>query len=359
MMAVASPASFLFNETWRRQKYRAFDVLQNSTSRSTVAFHLWDRPVTVYANANFSIYSAQPCNAACRFCVEELRPASRGQLLSIQKSVERDDGRYFDALAETMSALGPLSPTISITGGEPSKDRRLRRILELVAAQPAPRKTLTTNASGLFDSGLVDSRLIDHVCEARLSHLNISVAHPDRDQNVRLMRLPSALRVEQLAEVARLAKSAGTRVRLSCVLLHEAIHSLDTILEYLAFAQSIGVDNIIFRQLMQTDAATHVENGVVAYSNTQRVAVEPILDAISEDPRFTFVRQILGYYYYVEVWRYNSMDVVFEEADLAQLEAVKQRDPATIHELIFHPNAKLCSTWQPWDGQLGPPSTLA
>jgi len=48
--------------------------------------------------------------------------------------------------------------------------------------------------------------------------------------------------------------------------------------------------------------------------------------------------------------------VVFEEADLAQLELVKQRDRSVIHELIFHPNARLASTWQPWDGQLGPPA---
>ena len=54
------------------------------------------------------------------------------------------------------------------------------------------------------------------------------------------------------------------------------------------------------------------------------------------------------------MWRYDGMDVVFEEADLAQLEAAKRRDPATIHELVFHPSGLLASTWQPWDGILGP-----
>jgi hypothetical protein len=47
--------------------------------------------------------------------------------------------------------------------------------------------------------------------------------------------------------------------------------------------------------------------------------------------------------------------VVFEEADLAQLERTKQSMPGVVHELIFHPNARLASTWQPWDGVLGPP----
>ena len=45
---------------------------------------------------------------------------------------------------------------------------------------------------------------------------------------------------------------------------------------------------------------------------------------------------------------------MFEEADLGTLERTKQTMPGLIHELIFHPNARLASTWQPWDGVLGP-----
>jgi len=38
---------------------------------------------------------AQTCNARCAFCVEELRPSSRGRLLTAQKTIEADDDRYF------------------------------------------------------------------------------------------------------------------------------------------------------------------------------------------------------------------------------------------------------------------------
>ena len=106
-----------FNDTWRRQKSAAFDLYENSTAQNVVRFDLWGRPVTLYANANLSIYSAQRCNAACRFCVEELRPLSRGRLLQLQKTTEPDDTRYFRALENTLEALAPLSPTLSITGG--------------------------------------------------------------------------------------------------------------------------------------------------------------------------------------------------------------------------------------------------
>src|ERR1700759_264649 len=108
-----------FVDEWRRRKSAAFDLDPNSTARRTVAFQLWNRPVRIYANANLSIYSGQKCNAACPFCVEELRPASRGIALAMQKTLEADDECYFRRLNETLDALRPLAPTIAVTGGEP------------------------------------------------------------------------------------------------------------------------------------------------------------------------------------------------------------------------------------------------
>jgi len=114
---------------------------------------------------------------------------------------------------------------------------------------------------------------------------------------------------------------------------------------------------VIFRQLMKTDVRTVTPNFVVRFSDRKRVALEPLLDEVSGDARFTFVRQIVGYYYYVEVWRLAGVDVVFEEADLARLEDVKRADPSLVHELVFHPDGKLASTWQPWDGVLSTSGT--
>jgi molybdenum cofactor biosynthesis enzyme MoaA len=341
-----------FVDQWRRRKSAAFHLEGNSTARRVVEFDLWGRPVRVYANANLSVYSAQPCNARCPFCVEELRPASRGTELTHQKTVERDDVRYFERLAGVLEALRPLDPSVSVTGGEPSLDPRVPAILRLLADRGARKRTMTTNGSGLLE--VREGRpLIDWVTTTDVRHLNISRAHPDQDTNARLMRLPNGLSVRELREVATAARDGGTRLRLSCVLVRGAIDDLGGVLRYLDFAAGLGVDNVIFRQLMKTDPATAVPNFVVHFSDARRVALEPILDRISEDGRFAFQRQIIGYYYYVEVWRYAGMGVVFEEADLARLEAAKRARPNVIHELIFHPNARLGSTWQPWDGVLG------
>ncbi|MBI2920040.1 MAG: radical SAM protein [Planctomycetes bacterium] len=349
LQATAAPK---FVEEWRRRKSAAFDLKGNSTARRTVEFELWGRRVRAYSNANLSVYSAQACNAKCPFCVEELRPASRGTELVAQKRVEADDERYFGKLERALEALRPLDPSVSVTGGEPSKDPRLPRLLRTLAARGARKRTMTTNGSGLLD--VREGRpLVEWVVAAGLRHLNISRAHPDQETNASLMRLREGLTVAQLSRVAQLARAGGARARLSCVLLRGAIDSLDGILSYLAFAESVGVDNVVFRQLMLADPATTLPGPVTRFSDARRVPLESLLDSVSADPRFSFVRQIVGYYYYVEVWRCRGIDVVFEEADLAALEAAKRADPDLIHELIFHPNAELASTWQPWDGVLG------
>lgn len=348
-MPPALPAAF--DPSLRERKSAGFDLWHNSTARRVVPLALFGRTVDVYANANLSIYSAQQCNARCPFCVEELRPLSRGGSLLQQKQIEPDDDVYFAALDRVMTAVAPLGPTVSITGGEASKDPRLPRLLTALSARDAKKLTLTTNGSGLLD--VVDgARIVDWIAQSRLAHLNISRAHPDCERNLQLMGYRDGLSLDDTRR-ALLAIGPRVRPRLSCVLLRRGVADLDGIVAYLQLALRLGVDNVIFRQLMQSDPTTHAAGPVVRFSDAERVRVQPILTRISDDPDWTFVRQIVGYYYYVEVWRWHdSLDVVFEEADLAQLERTKQDDHHIVHELVFHPNATLASTWQPWDGVL-------
>ena len=342
-----------FNESWRRNKSLSFNLKENSTAMKVVEVDLWGQAVAVYANANLSVYSAQKCNAKCPFCVEELRPASRGTELEFQKKLELNDRIYFSALEQVLEATKDIHPSISITGGEASKDPRLPGILRSLQSAGARKRTMTTNGSGLLDLQ-ENKRVIDWIAETGLKHLNISRAHYNHEQNSRIMRFNEGLYLDELKDVVAVAQESGCRVRLSCVLLAGEVDSLEQIRRYLDFAISIGVNNVIFRQLMKTDPRTSAPNFVVLYSDRKRVQLVPILDQISLSSDFSFIRQIVGYYYYVEVWNYKAIDVVFEEADLAHLENTKLSGDKTIHELVFHPNAQLCSTWQPWDGVLGP-----
>jgi len=352
-----------FEPDWRADPRGAFDLARTATGRGTVELEIGGRTHRVYRNANFSVYSGQRCNARCPFCVEELRPLSRGLELVDQTRFEPDDTRYFDRLEAALDAVAPLDPSVSITGGEPSIDPRLPAIVELLARRGARKRTMTTNASGLLRR-LGAGDVLDRVLTAGLEHLNISRAHPDFIVNQRIMGTDRPITDAGLIEVASRCADAGIRVRLSCALLRDRIDDLDGCLAYLDRAAEWGVDNVIFRQLMRYDPATVQRNVITRFSDGHRAPMRPILEAIRPadrrrpgHARFTFVRQVVGYYYYVEVYRYagpnGPIDVCFEGADLADIEADgRQRAEPVVHELIFHPDTTLCSTWQPWDGIL-------
>ncbi|MFT6398508.1 MAG: molybdenum cofactor biosynthesis enzyme MoaA [Bradymonadia bacterium] len=357
----------VFRPELRTLRQDIFAVGKTSTGSSFVPLRFRDRTFRVYDNANLSVYSAQTCNAKCPFCVEELRPLSRGRELSQQKRVQQDDELYFSALSRTLAAVEPVRPSVSITGGEPSLDPRLPRILEVLRAADARKLTMTTNASGLLlDSGDgTGADLLTHVLAAELKHLNISRAHTDEATNQRIMAIQPLHTNDELRSIIDRTAETETRVRLSCVLLKGHSETLADCMSYLEWAASIGVDNVVFRQLMQVDESTVVDNYVTRYSRRARAPMHPILEAIrpgaagaSCHPRFEFIRQVLGYYYYVEVYRYHSargpIDVCIEGADLARIEADKQNpeNSDVVHELVFHPNGALSSTWQPWDGVL-------
>lgn len=315
----------------------------------------------LYGNANLSIYSRQRCNARCAFCVEELRPASRGVRLERQRAVETDDARYLRALDRTLAEVGGLVRSVSVTGGEPSRDPLLAEILRRVAPLRHLRRTMTTNGSGLW-LPRDGSPVIAHVVAAGLDHLNISRAHPDHAENGRLMGMRGAVEAggglsdDALRAAIAMAEAGGVSVRLSCVLLRDGVETLADVHDYLAFAARLGVRHVIFRELMRPDATKVLPGGVARYSERQRVPMRPLLAALDRDPRFRPVRQIVGYYYYVEVYRTtafgNEMSVTFEAADLSRIERRRAAEPDLVHELVFHPSGALASTWQPWDGLL-------
>ena len=352
-------ASAPFRSDWRQRGSEAFELFGNSTARRMVRLDLWGQPAQIYANANLSIYSGQTCNASCAFCVEELRPISRGRALV--RHVEADASRYFHRLDATLHALIPLSPSVAITGGEPSRDPRLPGILQVMGQHPLRKKTLTTNASGLWHE-YGGRSVLRHLLDAGLHHLNISRAHADPSRNNALMAMRDGLDEQKLARAIHIAESEGLPVRLSCVLLREGVGTVDGVLKYLRFARDIGVQSVIFRQLMRPDPSTTQPVGVARYCARQRVDMRPLLEQLTARDGVTFVRQVMGYYYYVEVWRVPVgdalMTVTFESADLRHLEQQKRKHPERIHELVFHPDAQLCSTWQPWDGRLGPPTAV-
>jgi len=346
----------------RRRRWERYDIDRLTKLPWTANGVNYD----VYGNANFSVVVTNACNAKCKFCVQELKYERSPGEFNTSSSAGTKDNNYFASLDRALTAVKPLNPSLAITGGEATMDPRLPRILQILASHGVRKRVLTTNGTYLMRKmGGSPKTVLEHLIDYKLEHLNVSRAHWDRVRNAELMLFPEVPGSDDdFIEALRLAKAAGIRPRLSVVLLKEGVGSLETMKKYLDWAASIGVDNVVFRQLMLFDKKTTAMDSVALYSEEQRAPLEPILDRIDGDQDFKFIKQVLGYYYYVEVYRYKGIDVVCEIADLAKIdeedEKIRSRGgKKKVYEFVFHPNGSLNSSWKEWQGELLPPvSTL-
>ena len=303
---------------------------------------------SIYDNANLSIHVTDKCNADCQFCVAHLRYLHEGAEYNKHQIDNLED--YLERLEEVLLSVQGANPSVSITGGEPTVNKRLPAILRTVARIGARKRTLTTNGTGLgIKVENSSDTILDRLIEYQLEHINISRAHYDFNRNSQIMKMePHLLSDAQLREYVTAAKSAHIRPRLSCVLLKEGISTVEQMMHYLEWADSMGVDNVIFRQLM--DFGPQAVGAIPIYCNQNSVSLEPIWEALDLQSRMNLYHSVLGYYYYVEVRQFGHLDVASEMADLNLIEPQLERFSAELghpcaFELVYHPNGHLCAGW--------------
>lgn len=297
----------------------------------------------VYSNVNLSIFTDDYCNANCKFCVAQLRFENKGQMYKKDK-IQNDD-LYFQRLEYILKYIKPLNPSISITGGEPTKSKRLITILELINKYGYRKRTLTTNGSGLFDE--YNSRtILQHIVDNKFQHLNISKAHYDESINKDIMQYEKGYcSNDDLKKIITYSKVNNLRPRMSCLLLKSGINNLNEVKKYLNYYQSIGIDNVIFRELMDFDKQSMSNISKMNYCNENKVFLNDIWAEIDNDKSFEPIRQLIGYYYYVEVYKYQKIDMVSESANLVKLYKEKEVAKDTVFEMVFHPNGNLNGSW--------------
>jgi cyclic pyranopterin phosphate synthase len=305
----------------------------------------FDMPKKVYGNCNLSIFIDDYCNADCMFCVAQLRYENRSMIY--KKPKIEDDEEYFRRVEEVLERVAPLNVSVSLTGGEPTLSPRFIRVVELLDKYNIRKKTITTNGSALLKM-VEGKRVIDYLIDAKFDHLNISKAHYNEAKNRILMPYPcgeAGCTNEALAEIIPYALSKNLRPRLSCLLLKDGIHDLSGMVDYIEFYKKLGIDNIIFRELMDYDERTMINMEKVDYCKYNKVRLNDIWQEVDKDSRFVPEKNILGYYYYVEIYNYKGVTVCSESADLRVQKQEKDSHKDFVYEMVFHPNGNLNGSW--------------
>lgn len=316
----------------------------NINEKKLIDFDFEGKKRRVYGNVNFSIFVDDYCNADCKFCVAQLRYENIA--MAYKKPKIEDDEEYFRRLDEVLSYVAPLNVSVSITGGEPTLSPRFKRIIELVDKHNIRKRTITTNGSALLKKVDGDKTNLDLLIEHKFDHLNISKTHFDEDINRKIMRYNKGYcSNEDLAKIIPYALERGLRPRLSCLLLKDGIHDVKGMAEYIEFYEKLGIDNIIFRELMDYDNAKMCNKEKMDYNERNKVKLNDVWKEVDKDSRFVPYQNLLGYYYYVEMYDYHNVRVCSESADLKVQTKEKGNNQDTVYEMVFHPNGNLNGSW--------------
>lgn len=299
----------------------------------------------VYKNFNFSIFIDKYCNADCKFCVAQLRYENVKSLY--QKNSINDPEKYLKRLDEVLGIVRPLNPSVSITGGEPTISPILTDVLKLVDKYGFRKRTITTNGSGLFNVQDGDT-ILNNLIKYNFDHLNISRAAYDDEVNRRIMRFnPGAYcTMEKLRDILAVTNNDAVKLkhRISCLLLKESVNSVEEMKKYIDYYATLGANNFIFRELMDYDRLA-INKEKIQYCDDNKIKLNNIWEDFAKFPEFERYLNILGYYYYVEIYKYKGMTVASESADLNQLYVEKAKNPDMIYEMVLHDNGNLNGSW--------------
>ena len=330
-VGVNRPIVFDKQLRYNRQKY------YNIFEYETIPY----RDKQVYKNFNFSIFIDDYCNADCKFCVAQLRYEHR-HLIYKKEKLDYDD--YMRQLEIVLKEIRPLNPSISITGGEPTMSPKLLDVLKMVDKYNYRKRCITTNGSHLLD--VVNGKtILEHLIKYNWAHLNISRVSEDEDINKKVMRYNSEegyCSNEMLKDILSISNKTNLAHRISCLLIKNVVDSVDKIKNYIDFYSQIGANNFIFRQLMNYSKDA-INKEKIDYCDKHNVELNEIWESMNNE--FEPYLNILGYYYYVEIYKYRGLTVASESADLNQQYKEFAKKPNVIYEMVYHPNGNLCGSW--------------
>lgn len=299
----------------------------------------------LYKNFNLNIFINKYCNADCKFCIAQMRYQNAHAMYKDHGI--QDYYEYLTRLDNVLKTIRKYNPSISITGGEPTMSPILTEVLKLVDKYNFRKRTITTNGSGLFKIQDGDF-IINNLIKYNWDHLNISRVSYNDILNKKIMRFneeKSYCSIDMLKHILTIANnSTKLKHRISCLLLKESINSVPEMINYIDFFQKIGANNFIFRELMDYDESA-INKEKIDYCNLNKIRLNDIWHDFEKYPDFIPYLNILGYYYYVEIYKYHGLTVASESANLVQQTLEKNNNPDVIYEMVFHDNGNLNASW--------------
>ncbi len=226
---------------------------------------------------NLNIFVTNMCQNDCFFCIN-------GRHHKLSDEIIND--KYLESLEQCLSDLQGKDVEITITGGEPTLiPSRFVKTMELCKKYGFPCRTVSTTGFYLMNEYKGKS-LCQHMLENGFIHnINISRMHFDETKNKEILK-GNNLTNEEVSKLAMFFVTNNAEMRISCNIIEGYIDSMDKILQFVSYFDSLGVDTIMFRELV-------MENPL-------------LLPSILKFNGFKFIETLCGDNYEVDIWEYKD-----------------------------------------------------
>lgn len=230
--------------------------------------------------AILTIVVVSVCNAACKFCSNEITFTPAGQFLEWDKRLAR---------AKHFALLGGVTK-VAYTGGEPTLNPARIYALMREMNPGFQRVRIHTNGFGLFREVATDRgprALVDAMIEAGLTGVSVSVAHHDPATNREVMQLPRSwdgMSDSALAEVAARGGGSDFTPRLSCVLTAEGVTTVHDIFAYMDWGAGLGFRRFIFRTCTDIADGYKKPTAFTEYNDRNRLSIEDFARQVEDRP---------------------------------------------------------------------------
>jgi hypothetical protein len=316
-------------------------------------YRIGDRVWQVAEPITFTPFaSAKPCSARCTFCSETL---VHREARVLSASLRPQPG-YETGLRRTLRELRGLPLSISLSGLEATDDARwLSGVLTALLEHEengglVEEKVLYTNAAGLARE-TTGHILLPQLRAHNLTRAEVSRHHYEQEVNDAIMRFRPGQPIREREVFERTVRDLQVHVpvRLVCVLQASGVATAKEVFAYLAWAESLGVRDVVFRELSRL-GDDYQANQPFRIIERERVVMEALLEQLLESGSFR--EQLVpcamtaGYYFWnLRLRDRGGMDVTFETSDYHEM---KQRHGSGIvYKLIYHANGNLCGDWDP------------
>lgn len=128
-----------FEPSWM-PKTETHDVEKYSINQMEIGGKMRD----IYSNVEHTIRITSVCHIDCKSCMNKFED----NFLCSKEIM--DDDEYLERLDYILRLLKPINPSVMITGGEPTKARRLPEVIKLVHKYGYVLRSFSTNGTGLL-----------------------------------------------------------------------------------------------------------------------------------------------------------------------------------------------------------------